>query len=249
MLTDLIQKQEPVKPKERERIIPLEFVEVTQQQATTEPPKDAKFYSDKNSQAANPKSDAETDTPKLLGQQTHVPKAEDVPLEKFTPLQPVLPKPVEPPPKEEPLPETIAKPAAIPGDFAMAKPEVTLRPDEGQQNETRPRTIKEALARLQQKEHRIPGQMMRQEGGVRNRAHTASFDAKLTTYGAYDSMLVDAISTRWFTLLEQRDYASDSRGKVVIQFKLHHDGRVTDMNVLPAASWTEAYPCSLHSGV
>src|SRR6185436_15288159 len=114
---------------------PLEFVEVTQQQATTEPPKDAKFYSDKNSQAANPKSDAETDTPKLLGQQTHVPKAEDVPLEKFTPLQPVLPKPVEPPPKEEPLPETIAKPAAIPGDFAMAKPEVTLRPDEGQQNE------------------------------------------------------------------------------------------------------------------
>jgi len=46
-----------------------------------------------------------------------------------------------------------------------------------------------------------------------------------------DAALVEAISQRWFTLLDERDYASDSRGKVVLQFALHYDGRVSDMNM------------------
>ena len=72
---------------------------------------------------------------------------------------------------------------------------------------------------------------MKQEGGVSRRHITPSFDTKATPFGAYDAALVEAISQRWFTLLDQRDYASDSRGKVVLQFRLHHDGRVTDMNM------------------
>jgi hypothetical protein len=72
---------------------------------------------------------------------------------------------------------------------------------------------------------------MKQEGGVQRRHEMASLDTKATPFGAYDAALVEAISQRWFTLLDQRDYASDSRGKVVLQFHLHYDGRITDMNV------------------
>jgi hypothetical protein len=72
---------------------------------------------------------------------------------------------------------------------------------------------------------------MKQEGGVSRRHEMASLDTKATPFGAYDAALVEAISQRWFTLLDQREYASDSRGKVVLQFRLHYDGRITDMNV------------------
>ena len=72
---------------------------------------------------------------------------------------------------------------------------------------------------------------MKQEGGVKRRPEMASLDTKATPFGEYDAALVEAISQRWFALLDERDYASDSRGKVVLQFRLHYDGRVTDMNV------------------
>ncbi|HEY5913870.1 MAG TPA: hypothetical protein VJA21_25050, partial [Verrucomicrobiae bacterium] len=94
MLTDLLRpalKREPPKPQE----IPLVFVEVNPIAATPEPPKDAQFYSDKNSKAANPEAEKETNIPKISGKQEQVVKTEDVPkekpAEKFVPLQPSKP--------------------------------------------------------------------------------------------------------------------------------------------------------------
>ena len=37
---------------------------------------------------------------------------------------------------------------------------------------------------------------------------------------------------RWIGLLEQRDYVPQRAGAVVLEFKLHQDGRVTDMKVV-----------------
>ena len=88
----------------------------------------------------------------------------------------------------------------------------------------------EALAR-QAPANRIPGEKMKQEGGVRRRLEFAALDAKASPFGSYDAALIEAISQRWYSLLDERDYASDSRGKVVLQFRLHYDGRITDMNV------------------
>ena len=227
VITDLLKKKQapppPVTPE-----IPLVFVNVSPAQATAEPPKEAKFYSDKNSRAANPEAKKETGVPEIAGTQTEVPKTEDVPREKFTPLQPARP----PQPAQEAQPEIKPKPAYTPGDLTMAKPSPTPRPTDGEAQEpkpARPRTIKEALAQLQ--DSRLPGQKMKQEGGVRRRHELAALDTKATPFGAYDAALVEAISQRWFTLLDQREYASDSRGKVVLQFRLHYDGRVTDMKV------------------
>jgi outer membrane biosynthesis protein TonB len=225
---ELLVRKETPPPQRPLQDIPLMFVNVSPAQATAEPPKDAKYYSDKNSRAANPEPDKITDIPKINGKQPDVPKTEDVPREKFTPLQPA--RPVQPAQEEQP--EIKPKPAYTPGDLTMAKPSPTPRKTEGDANEAkppRPRTIREALAR--QQNNQVPGEKMKQEGGVQRRHEMASLDTKATPFGAYDAALVEAISQRWFTLLDQRDYASDSRGKVVLQFHLHYDGRITDMNV------------------
>jgi hypothetical protein len=218
-------KKRESQPPPQSQDIPLMFVNVNPAQATAEAPKDAKFYSDKNSRAANPEPDKLTNIPKISGKQPDVPKTEDVPREKFTPLQPA--RPVQP--AKEAQEELKPKPAQPSGDLAMAKPEPKPRLDNGQDTEARPRTLKEALAR--QQNNQIPGEKMKQEGGVSRRHEMASLDTKATPFGAYDAALVEAISQRWFTLLDQREYASDSRGKVVLQFHLHYDGRITDMNV------------------
>ncbi len=240
MLTQLFKKNQPPPPPPLSEP-PLVFVTVSPAQATTEVPKDAKFYSDKNSLAANPEADKETGIPKITGTQKDVPKTEDVPRREFLPLQPAPPPPPKPAEvaKEE-QPEVKPKWAQPPGDLVMAKPETVPKKTEGEDTKPvpkkteaetprpRPRTIKEALARLN-KDDSVPGQAMKQEGGVRRHLEISSLDAKATPFGAYDAALVQAISQRWFALLDQRDYASDGRGRVVLQFILHHDGRITDM--------------------
>ena len=64
------------------------FVNVNPAQATAEAPKDAKFYSDKNSRAANPDADKITEIPKIDGKHPEIVKTEDIERPKFTPLQP-----------------------------------------------------------------------------------------------------------------------------------------------------------------
>jgi len=227
VIAELLKKKENPAPLARPDI-PLMFVNVSPAQASAEAPKDAKYYSDKNSRAANPEAEKVAEIPKIEGTQKEVPKTEDVPREKFTPLQPARPAQ----PAQEAQPEIKPKPAYTPGDLTMAKPSPTPRVAEGEAREAkpeRPRTIKEALARLQ--DSRVPGQKMKQDGGVSRRQELASLDTKATPFGAYDAALVEAISQRWFTLLDEREYASDSRGKVVLRFRIHYDGRVTDMNV------------------
>jgi len=226
------------------------FVNVSPAQATAEAPKDAKFYSDKNSRAANPDADKITETPKIDGKHPEIVKTEDVERPKFTPLQPTPPPeppkekqpPPPEPPKETPPPpleppkvaqkEAKPKPAYTPGDLTLAKPSPTPRATEGEANEPkreRPRKLSQVPA--EQREAKLRGEKMKQDGGVSRRRELASLDTKATPFGAYDAALVEAISQRWFTLLDQRDYASDSRGKVVLQFSLHYDGRVTEMDM------------------
>lgn len=216
-------KPQPEPPKPRE--LELAFVEVSPAQATLEPPKTATHYSSRNSQAANPQSTPETGVPKIAGKQEEVVKTIDVPKPpEFVPLQPALPAK----PAKEETEEAKPLPQPKPGDLALGKPQPEAPKETGQAPQARPRTIKEAMARQQNTQ--VPGEKMKQEGGVKRRLEFSSLDAKATPFGEYDAMLVEAISQRWFTLLDQRDYASDSRGKVVLRFQLHPDGRVSDMN-------------------
>jgi outer membrane biosynthesis protein TonB len=227
----LVQKLKKPEPPPQQQEVPLMFVDVSPAQVTAEPPKDAKFYSDKNSKAANPDQTKGSDMPNIAGTQTQVVRTEDVPRNKFVPLQPAPPPPQpQAQPAPEPQEEMKPKPAQPPGDLAMAKPEPVVRKDTGQAEQSRPRTIKEALARLQP-DNRLAGQKMKQEGGVPRHAVVSSVDTRATPFGAYDAALIHAVQDHWYSLLDQRDYASDAHGKVVLQFQLHYDGRITDVTI------------------
>ena len=206
---------------------PQVFVEVNPVQVVTAP-KNAKYYSDQNSRAANPDANADSNTPKISGTQTHIVKTEDVPRPQTTHA---ATPPAQPTPRAEPQPQTeAAKKSETPGELAMAKPDTKLRPETLQPDveQPRPRTIAEAQARQAMT---IVGEAMKQDGGTRQIALTSSLDAIGTSFGAYNKALIAAISSRWFALLEHQPLTRAS-GKVVVEFYLHDDGRVTDVSVV-----------------
>ncbi len=206
--------------------VPLVFVDVSQDAETKEPPKDTKYYSSRNSQAANPDVDKNSNVPKIDGTQTQIVKTEDVPRSPYDKLQPDFSRlnPDQEAQKAKPL-----QPLP-PGDLAMAKPEARLRPDDGQADEPRPRTIKEAL----QRQHRsqLVGEKMKQDGGAKQSLQVVSLDAKATPYGQYDAELIAAVQVHWYDLLDSMSGAGYRSGRVVLEFRLHYDGRITDMKVV-----------------
>jgi outer membrane biosynthesis protein TonB len=223
-LVEALKAKPPPPPVEKQREIPLVFVDVDPALASQEPPKNAQYYSSHNAQAANAEANKDTDIPKITGEQIHVVKTEDVTEKKFVPLQPDPPPPTPPP---EPQEEAKPKPEQPIGDLALAKPEQNPPKDPVDAPRPRPRR----LADVRPQPDRLIGQKMKQEGGVRRRLDTSLFNTVATPYGAYDRALIDAIQSRWYALLDERNYALDNRGKVMLQFILHPDGRVTDMKM------------------
>jgi hypothetical protein len=204
--------------------VPLLFVNVNPDNATAEPPKDAKYYSSKNSRAANPEMDQDTGAPKINGQQTEIAKAEDTPRDRFDKLQPTRH------PAEQEHPAEQAKPKPPVGDLAMVKPDLNPHPDTGTAEQTRPRTIKEALMR--QRRDQLVGQKMKQNGGVNNQRIDPGFDVKATPFGDYDEQFIEIVQSHWYDLLDKISYNGYRPGKVELQFRLYYDGRITDMSVV-----------------
>lgn len=208
------------------------FVEVNPDVAITEPPKKSKYYSSRSSKAANPDARLQTDTPKISGEQTFVPRTQDTPRSKPQPqpqqLQPLQPNPAP----EETEPEAKPKPTLTPGDLAFAKPQIKLRETEGKDDvehpKSRPRTLAEAQAR--RAANSMPGEKMKQAGGVRARA-ISSLDVTATPFGAYDAAVIAAIQTRWYALIDSQPLTRTT-GKVMLSFHLNYDGSVTEMQVM-----------------
>ena len=210
------------------------FVDVSD--ADMDAPTRTRYYSNKSSRAANPET-SNQNAPKISGSQTDIPKTEDVPrpvkaaaetpkteTAKTTPqlsqLQPSMPSP-ELEPFE--MPQT-------PGETDLPKPKrngTATQPTPPAQPE-RPRTLKQALAQRDQ----LPGQKTRQDGGVDRRSFTSSLDVKATAFGDYDRAIVEAVSQRWYDLLDSRRFAQDRTGKVVLRFKLKSDGTIIEMKTL-----------------
>ena len=202
-----------------QNIDPAIFLDVSQ--AAADAPKSAKYYSDKNSHAANPVNTKDSNQPKLNGKQTFMPKTADAP--RPTKAKPVTPAPPQKPVEEKPA-ETKPATALNPGALQPGKPAESTTPDEKPTPPERPRTIRQALAQSQQ----LAGQQMQQDGGVRQHNLTASLDAISTEFGTYDRMLIEAISQRWYDLLDKQSFAYDRTGKVTISFRLHPDGTITE---------------------
>jgi outer membrane biosynthesis protein TonB len=218
---------QPPKPQNE---MPLMFIEVSPDLAVADAPKDARHYAAHSTRATqSDPADKDTGVPKITGQQDQVPRTEDTKLSRAQPLQPALP---QPPPDETPKEEQKPAPALSPNALTLGKPSDQSKPADGQADRPRRMTVAEAKARqAQQQALSTAGQKMRQDGGVQQRGPRITFDAVGTPFGAYDALVVAAVQERWYGLLEQRSYASDRSGKVVLEFNLHHDGRVTDLIV------------------
>ncbi len=228
-----------------EEEMPLIFVQVDPSQSVPEPPRDAKYYSAVNSRAANPDTQKETEVPKIDGKQDRVPQTMDRALEEPKPAPPA-PEPLapnvakaEPEPEPEPdpptPPEPKPEPKPRPGDLALATPSETQaqpRPKPSSQTE-RPKPPPQRPRRLDQArlQKGIAGERMKQAGGVRRFSLEPSLDVRATPFGSYDALIIAAIQKRWYDLLASRDFAANYSGKVIVEFRLNSNGRVTDMKV------------------
>ncbi len=225
--------EQPPAPK---REVPMVFVEIDPALAAKEPPKETKNYSTANSLAANP-TPKNTDTPKIEGKQTPVLRVLDAPKPAPKPLEPKPPEP-EPPKKETTEPETKPKTAQPRGDLAMAKPPLNPAPKAPEltpQKEDEPPKPKSSKPRRLQDvaAYRAvtAGEKSAQDGGVQQRAHIAMVDARSSVFGEYDRMFINLVQSRWYQLLDNNQYMMDRRGKVSLTFRLHFDGRISQMEV------------------
>ena len=211
------------------------FVEVDPALASAPPPKETKNYSTHNSVAANPQPQPKAVVPKIDGSQTKMLRMADNQKPQPKPLEPTIPKPE---PKPEPKPVNTPEPAKPKltqqvGDLAMVKTEPVKKPDTGTAAEERPqkpRTLREAA----QRNPSLAGQKSLQDGGVQRRAHIAMVDAKGSPFGEYDYAFIRAVEQRWYQLLDDNQYLLDRQGKVVLEFRLHFDGRISKMSVAEA---------------
>ncbi len=238
----------------------LTFVDVDPSQSAPEAPKNAKYYSRVNSVASNRTRDEEKEQPKIEGKQDKVPKVTDVlrpapktaqptrpPEEKpshaevMHPTVQPAPAPPKTEPKIEPVPERLQPKPAPPekGETLLAKvlprdePPAQLRPNNPPPEEPkhqRPRTLADAMAQ----KGLIQGPKMQQHGGARI-GMAEGLDVRATPFGAYDAMFIEAVQSRWFSLLDERDFVGNQTGRVVVEFRLHEDGRITDISIVEAS--------------
>jgi outer membrane biosynthesis protein TonB len=199
------------------------FLDVDPDQETPEAPKDAKYYSAKNSRAADAQAEKNSNQPQLNGKQKDVPKVRDAPR---TPSVKPQPTPPAPQPQKQAEPAQ-PKPVEQAGDTKLAKTDVS--PDKTETKPERPRTLKEAYA---QQPSLKPSRAMQQDGGTLRHTLVPAFDSKATPFGAYDAQMFDAIQQYWDNELYSQNFSQDRTGRVTLQFHLNADGTVTDMKVL-----------------
>lgn len=200
--------------------IPLTFLEVDPDTVVDRPPENPKFYSDKNTLASNPEPDTKL-TPKIDGEQTQVVRVMEKEKPLPFPLQPAPPKPKG------------GDDAPKPGDMAFNKPRDPKPPSPGVVDNSsgqtvttpdRPRTL--AMAR---QKATLSGKLVKQDGGAERKGRVA-FAAVATEFGEYDRDFIAAVENRWHYLIEN-NMVTPRSGKVVLEFKLTHDGRITDMKI------------------
>lgn len=251
--------------------VPLEFVWVDPMSSAEEPPKETKRYSFASTKASNPSPDIDTGKAKIDGIQDKVLQTYDAPREKPMPLQPLLKEPQPEPeqPKEQPQelvkapekPKVPPKPETKPAQMAKKAPEGNTRPkpepktkmtaspaEPAPQAERepkpkptppRPRTLAQAKAQIA----KPASQAMKQDGGVKRKSEIAMVDAQGSEFGRYDQQLIDAIRHRWWDILD--DHPTSLRaGRVVIEFRLHDDGRVSDVRQAESSvGYLQGYLC------
>jgi hypothetical protein len=237
----------PVLPKKPAVDLPsqtqLTFVEVDPALATPEPPKKPEFMGARNTVAANREIKQPSAMPNVDGSQEKFLKTTEDVQPKPQPAA-AVPTPAPTPPPAPTLPqntvrENAPKQSSAPGDLTMSRP--SDKPQEGKADaETgaqaqpqpqplpapeRPRTLAEAAAR-----NGSYGRKSRSLGGVPNITPNDAENVQGTPLGDYIARMVDAVKSHWWDLLKNQ--TADVSGRVVVQFRLLPDGRVTNVKMI-----------------
>ena len=151
----------------------------------------------------------------MKGTQTEIAKTEDAPRPDSSKLQPAMQ------PSREQLAAVGQQNA---GDLTLGNPSETQPPEP-----PRPRTLQQALAQQNQ----LPG--VTDEAGRRRPARSARAVAGCARQRRSAHMTPpssQAVTQRWYDLLDSQKFARDRTGKVVLRFHLNYDGSITDMEVV-----------------
>ena len=217
--------------------IPVIFVSSDAAKAAKTAPKNTPYYSTHNSEAANTEAKIDSDKPKLTGKQEEVPATRTTVARVETVLVPVPEPPAPQPVKEEAQPllrqnPTPPKPTEGPNpvNVAMVKPSETpesaknsavLKPEAAL---PRPRTLAAADAQA-----KLTQEAMKQDGGKKKISANEAMDVAAMPFGAYDERIVVAIEANWNELIYAQKLARSHIGKVVVTFRQHSDGHVSQL--------------------
>lgn len=236
-----VEVQDPAQKRE-EGAPAKQFMETVKSQVTGQQPKDAKYYSENATVAANPENPTgkKSDTPYLEGTETRLMNPEDVPFDRGVPAAPALPPP--PPPSvaaAQPAPAVAAQPKAVMDEglkkieekkttvLAQAvpapKPEVAVAPPVVP---VAPAVPAPGAGLPEQELASVKSKLT--ASGVSAKGVTA-FNVASSPFGEYDKKIVKAVQSRWYALI-QRYGVYERAGTVVIHFELHEDGAVRDLS-------------------
>lgn len=225
-------KQTASKPIEDDQYpaIRMVFVKVNPADASDDPPdSDTQFYSNATTKAANPERDEPSEDPKVDGTQDIIPRVSvRVPDSTPPPPEPEVVKTTQEPPPKPPAidPQRSALDPSRLLAMNVAPPPVvaptSLEPIASVLSDQRPKTLREARDGVFEK--------MRQPGGV-DRIGKTQLEVEGTPFGDYDAMVIKAIEQHWYRLIRQNSYVLQRSGMVVLNFRMHNTGAVTNLQV------------------
>ncbi|MBX3734587.1 MAG: hypothetical protein KF791_18580 [Verrucomicrobiae bacterium] len=141
-------------------------------------------------------------------------------------------QPASPPPGELVIAKVAPAPVEIPVPEVreFQAPQIVQPPqsEPPAPEPVRPRRMK-TLAEARAAKGAIVGERMQQEGGVQRAGLQSSLNVKASPLGDYNYRMVLAVQERWYRLLEERRFALERQGQVVITFNLHDDGTITSV--------------------
>lgn len=191
------------------------FVETDASQFTGEEPKRASLYSSLPSVAASPENPTGKigETPYLEGKETRVLSTETVAPQPATPKPPEPPKPVEKPPEE--LPKKIAEEG-----LKVVEEKKVAMAEKPPEPPTPPASSHREIAAIKSRMTAVGA----------GRVGIAAFNVVGSPFGEYDKMLIRAVQSRWYALIEQ-NRLYERAGTVTLHFNLKADGSVQNMEV------------------
>ena len=184
-------------------------------------------------------TDREAQEPKPTVPEPEPPKLvlpEPKPVAKVEPEKTIPEKPPVTPPKGElelamvkAAPVTPPRSPTPPSKPREEPPTQVPQEEQKEQKPTRRKSLKN-LAQARQAKGVLVGDLMKQDGGV-DRRGLPSMPVKRGPMGDYGARMWAAVQERWYGTLETQKFAGEFRGKVTVDFKLHPDGNVTEVEV------------------